>query len=60
MFFKTTYTHPQNGQTYPLYLMNRDGFSLLVMGFTGKSALEWKIKYINAFNQNANRLKLEE
>lgn len=39
MFYKTEYTHEQNGQTYPMYLMNRDGFSLLVMGFTGKAAL---------------------
>jgi hypothetical protein len=31
--------------------MNRDGFSLLVMGFTGKKALEWKLKYIEAFNK---------
>ena len=30
--------------------MDKDGFSLLVMGFTGKEALEWKIKYIKAFN----------
>ena len=50
MFFKTTYVHEQNGQTYPMYLMNRDGFSLLVMGFTGTKALEWKLKYIDAFN----------
>ena len=41
----------ENGQTYPEYLCTRDGFSLLVMGFTGKEALEWKLKYINAFNQ---------
>lgn len=34
-----------------MYYMNRDGFSLLVMGFTGKKALEWKLKYIEAFNQ---------
>lgn len=40
MFYKTEYTHEQNGQTYPMYLMNRDGFSLLVMGFTGKAAME--------------------
>lgn len=51
MFIKSSYTHPQNKQTYPLYLMNRDGFSLLVMGFTGKTALEWKLQYIRAFNQ---------
>ena len=29
MFYKTEYTHEQNGQTYPMYLMNRDGFTLL-------------------------------
>lgn len=50
MFLETTYIHEQNKQEYPEYLMNRDGFSLLVMGFTGKDALEWKIKYIKAFN----------
>ena len=56
MFYKTEYTHEQNGQTYPMYLMNRDGFSLLVMGFTGKAALEWKLKYIAAFNEMEKKL----
>jgi Rha family phage regulatory protein len=51
MFYKTWYKHHQNGERYPKYLMNRDGFSLLVMGFNGKKALEWKVKYIKAFNQ---------
>lgn len=49
MFCETTYT-AGTGKAYKEYLMNRDGFSLLVMGFTGKKALEWKIKYIQAFN----------
>lgn len=40
-----------DGQYHRMYLMNRDGFSLLVMGFTGKNALEWKLQYIRAFNQ---------
>ena len=31
--------------------MTRDGFSLLVMGFTGQKALQWKLKYIEAFNK---------
>ena len=44
------------GQTYPMSLMNRDGFSLLVMGFTGKAALEWKLKYIQAFNEMEKKL----
>ena len=40
-----------DGQFHRMYYMNRDGFSLLVMGFTGKKALDWKVKYINAFNK---------
>ena len=49
--------HEYRGQTFPEYLMNRDGFSLLVMGFTGKKALEWKIKYIQAFNAMEEELR---
>lgn len=56
MFHETTYT-AGTGKKYKEYLMNRDGFSLLVMGFTGKAALEWKIKYINAFNEMEAKLK---
>lgn len=56
MFYKTEYIHEQNGQTYPMYLMNRDGFTLLAMGFTGKAALEWKLKYIAAFNAMEKQL----
>ena len=37
--------------------MSRDGFTFLVMGFTGKKAMEWKWKYINAFNQMENLIK---
>ena len=50
LFYESTYVHEQNKQQYPMYLMNRDGFTLLAMGFTGKDALEWKLKYIQAFN----------
>ncbi|HCW73310.1 MAG TPA: phage regulatory protein/antirepressor Ant, partial [Clostridiaceae bacterium] len=39
------------GRKQKVYLMNRDGFSILVMGFTGAKALEWKLKYIEAFNK---------
>lgn len=49
LFFETTYEN--RGKQYPMYLMNRDGFSLLCMGFTGAKALEWKLKYIDAFNK---------
>jgi phage regulatory protein, rha family len=57
LFEKQEYTHPQNNRRYSEYLMNRDGFSLLVMGFTGKKALEWKLRYIDAFNQMEERLR---
>ena len=45
-----------NGQYHKMYLMNRDGFTLLAMGFTGKAALEWKLKYIAAFNEMEKKL----
>ena len=48
------------GKRYPMYFMNRDGFSLLAMGFTGKKALEWKIRYIQAFNEMEKKLKEQE
>lgn len=57
MFMETTYIHPQNKQEYPIVLMNRDGFSLIAMGFTGKKASEWKRKYIKAFNQMEEQIK---
>ena len=44
------------GQKFPEYLMNSDGFSLLAMGFTGKEAVQWKLKYIEAFNQMEKQL----
>lgn len=57
MFVKSTYVHPQNHQEQPMYYMNRDGFSLLVMGFTGKKALDFKLKYIDAFNKMEQTIK---
>lgn len=35
----------------PYYEMDKDFFTLLVMGFTGEKALKFKIDYINRFNQ---------
>lgn len=54
MFYETTFEN--RGKQYPMYLMNRDGFTLLAMGFTGKAALEWKLKYIAAFNAMEKKL----
>lgn len=55
MFHLTEYTTSQN-KKLPMYLMNRDGFSFLVMGFTGKKADEWKLRYIQAFNAMEKQL----
>lgn len=50
MFQKSSYKVEGNFKEYPMYLINRDGFTLLAMGFTGKKALQFKLKYIQAFN----------
>ena len=57
MFVESTYFNQQNGQDYPLFVMNRDGFTLLAMGFTGKRALQFKLDYITAFNAMENELR---
>lgn len=49
MFQESSY-EDSYGRSQKYYLMNRDGFSLLAMGFTGQKALDWKLKYIEAFN----------
>ena len=40
-----------------MYEITRDGFTLLAMGFTGKKAMQFKIKYIAAFNEMEAKLK---
>lgn len=57
MFVESTYFNQQNGQDYPLFVMNRDGFTLLAMGFTGKKALQFKLDYIAAFNAMESELR---
>ena len=56
MFFETTYKNSR-GQEHPEVLMNRDGFTLLAMGFTGKRALEFKLAYIERFNEMERQLQ---
>ncbi|EAJ0057553.1 hypothetical protein CK590_06475 [Campylobacter jejuni] len=47
----------KKGELRPAYQISRDGFSLLAMGFTGKKALQWKMLFINAFNEMENIIK---
>ena len=56
LFQEAAYT-AGNGHRYRMFVMDRDGFSLLAMGFTGEKALQWKLKYIEAFNTMEAELK---
>jgi len=56
-FGEAPYIDAQNGQTYQMYEMTRDGYSMLVMGFTGKKAMEWKIKFLEAFSAMEAKIK---
>lgn len=55
-FIESTYIHPVNRQRYKEYLINKDGFTLLVMGFTGNEAMKFKVNYMNAFNEMEKQL----
>ncbi len=62
MFALADYDVPLNNGTgavrkAPMYIMNRDGFTLLAMGFTGEKALQFKLDYINAFNQMEDTIR---
>lgn len=49
--FKVSSYTDESGKKNKMYRMNEKAFSVLVMGFTGKKALEWKWKYSEAFEQ---------
>lgn len=49
----------QNGKPQPYYQITKDGFSLLVMGFTGKRAMGFKVAYIEAFNSMAQYIRVQ-
>ena len=44
--FELSEYEDSTGRSLPEYLITRDGFSFLTMGFTGAKALQWKTKYI--------------
>nr|WP_152111215.1 Rha family transcriptional regulator [Limosilactobacillus reuteri] len=59
MFVVGTYKDSQ-GRTYPMYYMNRDGFTFIAFGFTGAKADQFKLKYIDAFNQMEKQLQQQK
>ena len=54
-FIKAEYID-STGKSNPMYYLNRDAFSFVVMGFTGEKAVEFKWKYIQAFNKMEQKL----
>lgn len=55
--FEPTYYNDRHGRIQPEYLLTRDGFTFLVMGFTGKDAARFKEEYIAAFNEMEQRVR---
>ncbi|WP_257941562.1 phage regulatory protein, Rha family [Campylobacter lari] len=55
--FKAVEYKDKKGELRPCYNLTRDGFSLLVMGFTGEKAYKFKIEFIKAFNEMEKCLK---
>lgn len=45
------------GRKLPCYMMTRDGFTMLVMGYTGKKAMKYKELYIRRFNEMEQFIK---
>lgn len=55
--FAESYYYNLQNKKQPEYLMTKDGFTILAMGFTGAKAMQFKESYINAFNKMENLLK---
>lgn len=51
MFVKGEYEVAGQTRKYPMYYLNRDGFMLLTMGFTGQKAFHFKLLFLNEFNR---------
>jgi len=58
MFAEGIYQDSRN-RNQKMYYMNRDGFTFIAMGFTGSKADDFKIKYIQAFNEMEKHIKQE-
>lgn len=56
--FSETNVPDSYGRPRRAYYMNRDGFTLLAMGFTGQDAMNFKLDYIDAFNRMEQQTNL--
>lgn len=55
-FAQSTYLNEQSHEM-PEYLLSRDGFTIIAMGYTGEKAMRFKEAYISAFNEMEHRLQ---
>lgn len=55
-FVQSEYVNSQN-RKQPMFLVTRDGFTILAMGYTGEKAMKFKEEYINQFNAMEELLK---
>lgn len=55
--FGDSYFKNEQGREFPMVTMTKDGFSFLVMGYTGKKAARFKEAYINAFNKMESEIR---
>jgi Rha family phage regulatory protein len=59
-FFRPFKIKDLSGESISHYEMTRDGFTLLAMGFTGTKALQWKLRYIEAFSAMEAQLRQQQ
>lgn len=58
-FYESSYFDEQ-GKSNPIFIMNRDGFSLLAMGLTGAQAMQFKVKFIEQFNAMEQHIREQQ
>ncbi len=59
-FGEATFENKKTGQNHKMYQMTKDGFSFLVMGYTGDKAGQFKEMFINEFNKREMMLKSDD
>ena len=55
--FKSDSYKDSTGRKLPCYFMTRDGFTMLVMGYSGQKAMKFKELYIRRFNEMESFIK---
>lgn len=59
-WFYESFYFDEQGKSNPIFIMNRDGFSLLAMGLTGAQAMQFKVKFIEQFNAMEQHIREQQ